>query len=172
MKVRQLQRFNEPLNENNNGRHRLRFTGPQQEAQRVVDNDILSPDEVTVNMGRQKKKMTITLDKLSMAKSGLKNSGDMNESSFGIGVRRNSQFMPSGGAGHRLSLRSPIKLSDLAKDPSGQTFRSSIVFQPDKYLTARGMSVSFEDWSSPNGEVRTIRTNVRQSSLMVLCTLF
>lgn len=179
MKVRQLQRFNEPLSDNNNRRRRSTFTGakvPQaQQAQRVEDNDIMSPNEVTVNMGLQmgKKRMTITLDKLSATTSMSGPSGMNGSSSFGTGEQRSSQFMPPGGAGHRLSLRSPIKLSDLAKDPTGQAFRSSKVFQPEKYLKTRGISVSFEggeDRSSPNGEVKTIRTNVRQSSLMVICS--
>jgi hypothetical protein len=179
MKVRQLQRFNEAPTDASNGiggRRRSTFTGskrPQVPPQApAADSDILSPNEVTVNMGRQmgRKRMTITMDTLSSMGGG--GSTGQSVGSNTMGERRASQFMPTGGAGHRLSLRSPLKLSDIAKDPTGQTFRSSKVFQPERYFKTRGMSVSFgggEDRSSPgDGEVRTVRTNVRQSGLMVI----
>jgi hypothetical protein len=187
MKVRQLQRFNEPVTDANSGksgRRRSTFTGakvPQVPPQAPADSDVMSANEVTVNMGRQmgRKRMTITLDKLSTAGGQSGGMGGMSGGNMGIGMgagaggRRASQFMPTGGAGQRLSLRSPIKLSDIAKDPTGQTFRSSKVFQPERYFKTRGMSVSFgggEDRSSPeSGQVRTVRTNVRQSGLLVSC---
>ena len=67
-------------------------------------------------------------------------------------------------------MQSPIKLADLVKMTSAgvPTFRSSKVFQPEKYLKTRGLSVNFgnskqQDNVSPLAQFRNRSRSVPAS---------